>query len=207
LCRIQPASEGSSFRVLRTALPGVVYVGRDGQAHAAFLIRTTGSDSFVPLRLAGLEASFCVPCAVSENDSARTEVLSTITCLSDDRAVEEMFVTTVESFLRLLPPVPPVSAFRAGGDRLSGLFLMLRRPAQRSVIGVLGEWCVIRAAQRTRHAVEAWRSAPQESFDFVAGCLRLDAKASSQSDGFHTVSYEQVNPPSGTRGKIGRAHV
>lgn len=201
LREIGPPAQESSFHVRSLSKVVPYYVGRDGSGNAAILIRTTGSGRTVPLRLAGIEARFSVPCLVSEpGGSQRTETLSAIICLVQERGIEDVFASVVESLIALMGSEPSVADIEAAVDQTVDLFQKLRRPAQRPLIGLLGELCLIRAARDSVAAVGAWRVDPGERFDFVAGNLRIDAKASSSGRTTHVVSFEQANPPAGTHG-------
>jgi Putative PD-(D/E)XK family member, (DUF4420) len=155
----------------------------------------------VPLRLAGIEAQFSVPCVISESgESQRTETLSVIVCLSRERGVDDVFASVTEALIALMSPEPSVAEFASAVDKIVDLFQKLRTPAQRPLIGLVGELCLVLSARDSAAAVRAWRTDPEERFDFVVGNLRLDAKASSGGRTTHGVSFEQANPPPGTHG-------
>jgi len=62
--------------------------------------------------------------------------------------------------------------------------------------------CVIRAARSATAAISAWRAEPDDRYDFVSGRLRVDAKASSDRQRSHNLSFEQANPPPGVFGLL-----
>lgn len=201
LREIVAPSQESSFHVRALLEAGPYYVGRDGNGNPAILIRTTGAGRTVPVRLAGIEARFSVPCAVAEpGEAQRTETLSAIVCLSNERGIEDVFASVVESLIGLMGSQPSVTDFASAVDQIVDLFQKLRRPAQRTVIGLIGELYLIRAARDSVAAIQAWRMDSEERFDFVVGNLRVDAKASGRGRTVHVVSFDQANPPSGTHG-------
>jgi hypothetical protein len=97
-------------------------------------------------------------------------------------------------------PEPTTEEINDGVDQLVALFQRLQQPARRSLTGLFGELCVILFAADANAAISAWRVDPDERFDFVAGNLRLDAKATSTRRRSHEITFEQANPPEGTQG-------
>lgn len=191
------------FHVLR--LPGhrAYYVGRDASGSASILIRASGSGRTVPLRLAGIEARFDVPCKVAEPGAReRTETLTVILCLSREPGVETYFASAAEALIELLGPAPAAAEVSEAVQRLVDLFQKLRKPPRRSLVGLVGELGVIWAARDAAAAVSAWRADPDGRYDFVRGTLRVDAKASTDRRRWHGVSFEQANPPPGTFGLL-----
>lgn len=208
LRQIEPPSQEDAFNVLPLPMAGHCYAGRDGRGSAAVLVKTEGAGRVVPLRLAGIEARFNVPCVVSElGTEPKTETLSVVVCSSRDFAVENTFATVMESLLALMGGAPSATDLASAVDQIVNLFQKLLRPAQRSLIGLVGELVVIRAARSSAAAVAAWRTDTEERFDFVSGNLRLDAKASASGSTTHSVSFEQTNPPEGTGALFAVAHV
>ncbi len=90
-----PNSDGT-FHVAAVPEYGAYYVGREAGGSIAFLIRTTAGGRTVPLRLAGIEARFAVPCRLAEIEgSERTETLTAVICLSQEPATESYFASIV----------------------------------------------------------------------------------------------------------------
>ena len=179
-------------------LPGhpACYVGRDASGNAALLLRAFGQGRTVPLRLAGIEARFAVPSKVAEpGANERTETLTAIVCLSRERGVETYFAGVAESLVAVLPPEPTTAQVADAVDRLVELFQKLRRPARGPLAGLVGEICLLREARDAAAAITGWHSDPEDRYDFVAGRLRLDIKASTDRHRAHSVSFEQANPP------------
>lgn len=190
-----------SFLVRRLSADSSYYVGRDGSGCAALLIRSTGSGRSVPLRLAGIEARFSVPCRIAEpNAPEETQTLTVILCLSRDPPIESYFVGILETLVANLSPTPTSKAVGEAVDQLVGLFQKLQAPAKRALAGLVGELCYILLAAEPAATVAAWRSDPHERFDFTSGSLRLDVKASTSRSRAHDISFEQANVPEGTRG-------
>lgn len=192
------ASEGFAVRPLEDN--SRYFAGRDASGCAALLVRSTGQGR-VPLRLAGIDARFAVPCRIAEPGLPETtETLTVILCLSRDPSIEAYFAGILDSLVSLLGPEPATQDINDAVDQLVDLFQRLQQPAQRSLTGLIGELCVILLASDAPAAVTAWRVDPDERFDFVAGNLRFDVKSSSSRRRSHEVSFEQANPPSGLMG-------
>jgi hypothetical protein len=208
LRQLDPPSQQNAFNVRPLPRAGHCYVGRDGSGSAAILVRTEGAARAIPLRLAGIEARFGVPCLVSQAGSEpKTETLSVVVCSSQDSAVENTFATVMESLLALIRGAPSTTDLASAVDQIVALFQKLLRPAQRPLLGLVGELLVISAARSTAAAVSAWRTDIDERFDFVSGDLRLDAKASAGGLAMHSVSFEQTNPAAGTHALFAVVHV
>ncbi|CAM2783385.1 hypothetical protein JHFBIEKO_2209 [Methylobacterium mesophilicum] len=197
------APAGGGFHVLQLPDPAGYYAGRDCEGGATLLIRATGAGRTVPLVLAGLAASFDVPCRIQEPGGAeRVERLTSVTCRSSEPAIEAYFAGVVEIMIPMLGPLPSADAVSDALSHLADLFQKLRSPPRRSVIGLVGELMVIRAARDPVGAVWAWRADPDERFDFAAGSLRLEAKASGMRARLHSLSLEQANPAPGSVGYL-----
>lgn len=197
---VAAAPEGA-FRVRRVPGQPAYYVGRDPTGAAAFLVSASGSGRSVPLRLAGIEARFALPCTVAEpSQEQRTEMLTAILCTLRDPGTEAYFASIADLLMGVLGGAPTIAEVASAVGHLVELFQRLRVPPRRSLIGIVGELVVIHAAQDVAAAVGAWRSDPDERYDFATGALRVDAKASATRRRTHSFSMEQANPPEGTIG-------
>lgn len=197
-----PATEGL-FHVAQMPAHPACYVGRDAAGHAALLVRVVGEGRTVPLRLAGIDARFGIPCKIATPGSPeRTERVSAIVCVSHERGIETYFANAAESLVALLDEEPSASEIDEAVQRLVDLFQKLRKPARRPLAGLVGEICVIQAARDAAAAVAAWRADPNDRYDFVAGRVRLDVKSSTSRSRLHGVSFEQANPPPGCIGLL-----
>ncbi len=107
----------------------------------------------------------------------------------------------------LLGSAPSTVAVSNAVEQLIGLFQKLKMPPRKSIVGLVGELVVIMVARDATQAVEAWRSDPDERYDFTAGNLRLEAKASSTRSRVHALSLEQATPPNDTVGLLASVYV
>lgn len=197
-----PPIEGQ-FHVRRLPGGSAFYVARHSSGSPALLIRARGAGRTVPLRLAGIEAIFGMACRVAElGEEERAEVLTAIVCTSREPGVEGYFASVAGMLAGMLEADPELTDVVAGIGRMVDLFQRLKQPPRRSVAGVVGELIVILSAADAVAAVSAWRSDPDERFDFCAGLLRLEAKASTTRRRLHSLSLEQAEPPEGTVGLL-----
>lgn len=90
---------------------------------------------------------------------------------------------------------PSVAALVDSVERLVAIFRALAEPPRREITGAVGELCVILAATDCAAAIRAWHSDPNERYDFVAGDLRIDAKATAGLDRVHALTADQASPP------------
>lgn len=194
------AASSTGFNVRRYGENSAYYVGRDAEGRACLLIQVQGAGRAVPLQLAGLEAHFALDCRVQEpGQSEETKTLSVIVCLSRTSSIEAYFSSIAESMIQILGPTPSADHVREAVDQFVQLFQKLQAPPRSSVTGMLGELCFIYFAADKDSALRAWRIDPDERFDFGAGNLRIDVKSSTQRQRLHDVSFDQANPPTGTR--------
>jgi hypothetical protein len=150
----------------------------------------------VPLKLAGIEVMFATPYEIAEpGETSVSQTLTAIICTNIDEEVTAYFANVLESLLPFMGDNPSTRQVEEAVRQLIDLFQKLRNPARRSIVGLLGELLVIKAARDTVAAVSAWRSDPNNRFDFALGKMRLDVKASSNRQRVHDISFEQANPP------------
>lgn len=190
-----PLSPGA-YHVREVAGHPAFYAGRDALGTATLLIRTSGSGRTVPLKLAGIEARFSIPCRIAEPDgAARTESLTVVMCLSHEREVEGYFSRVIDLLVGVLSPAPTGAAVASAINDLVDLFQKLRRPPRKPIVGLVGELLVIEAARDAATAITAWRTDADERYDFASENLRVEAKASSTRKRVHYLSAEQAEPP------------
>lgn len=177
-------------------------VGRDPSGAASLLISAPGPGRTVPLRLAGIEARFAVPCSVAEpGGPERAETLTAVVCTSPDEPIQAYFANVADLLMEVLGDAPTLTTVADAVDCLVDLFQKLRQPPRKPIAGLVGELCAIDAARDVAAAISAWRADPEERYDFLAGNLRLEVKASA-TDRRHSASAEQAAPPDGTAGLL-----
>lgn len=120
-----------------------------------------------------------------------------IKCTLATKESRAFFLGTFESLAEFLGPNPGVDALGSALDRLAAIFASIALPPRRSVTGLVGELVFIAACGDPRAAVDAWRVASRDRFDFMFDGFRVDVKATSSRKRVHVVSFEQTNPPAG----------
>lgn len=196
-------AEEGSFRV--RPIPGYErhYVGRNNTGHPSLLLGSDPGAFQAPVRLAMMDARFGNQHRIHPVDGdEREELLSVITCTSQDAQAQAYFLHVCGTILRIVGPNPALQDIVQVVQRLIELFRRLSRPASRSLNGLLGELFLIAASRDVRAAVAAWRSTDIDRFDFSTGNVRLDVKASAERLRMHHLSAEQCQPPAGTVGLL-----
>lgn len=194
---------GGSFRV--RSIPGYDchYVGHNSSGYPSLLLGSAPGAFQAPVRLAMIDARFGNWHRIHPVDGdEREELLSIITCTSHDVQAQEYFLHVCETIVRIVGPNPTLHDIVQVVQRLVELFRRLSRPASRSLNGLLGELFLIATSRDLCAAVTAWRSTDIDRFDFSAGNVRLDVKASRERLRVHHLSTEQCQPPEGTIGLL-----
>jgi hypothetical protein len=206
LASVEPLAHGAdegSFRV--RSIPGYErhYVGRNSTGHPSLLLGSAPGAFYAPVRLAMMDARFGNWHRIHLLDGdGREELLSVITCTSQDAQAQAYFLHVCGTILRIVGPNPVLHDIVQVVQRLIELFRRLSRPASRSLNGLLGELFLIAASRDVRAVVAAWRSTDMDRFDFSIGNVRLDVKASGERMRVHHLSAEQCRPPAGTVGLL-----
>ncbi len=177
------------------------FFGRDNGAFPCLLLAARDTFAKVPIRLAGIQVRFAIPCRIALSDGKEeTETLTAVICTSQDPVVQDYFAHVCEIIVRIVGPQPTLQNVIDAVGRLVDLFQRLTRPSTRSVFGLFGELYVIYLSASPATAVGAWRSTTDDRFDFSISDIRLEVKASSTRQRAHSFSLEQCTPPPGTLG-------
>jgi hypothetical protein len=206
LSAVEPLSgdtgEGA-FRVV--PIPGYArhYVGRNTAGQPCLLLGSGRGAFQAPVRLALLEARFGNLHRIHAVDGGeREELLSVITCTSNEAQAQAYFLHVCETILRIVGEQPTLDVIVQSVQRLIEIFRRLSRPPSRSLNGLVGELFLIAASRDTRACVASWRSTDIDRFDFSTGNVRVDVKASAERLRIHHLSAEQCQPPEGTVGLL-----
>lgn len=206
MAAIGPAMSGNgnaSFAV--RPIPGFPkhYVGRSGGGKPSLLLGSEAGPFHAPVRLALLEVRFGNLHRIRPDDGEeREELLSVITCTSQDVQAQSYFLHICETIVRIVGDAPALPDIISAVQRLIDLFRHIARPATRSLNGLLGELVLIAACRDLPATVGAWRSSDFDRFDFSTGNVRLDVKAAADRTRAHLLSAEQCQPPFGTAGLL-----
>ena len=176
------------------------FIGKDNESHACVLIAVVDRDRrpHAPIRLESLEVQFEVQCLIKAGSEISERTFTVVRCRSAEPEIIHYFLFVCEIILRLLGAQPKRAAIADAINRLAMIFQRLQRPPSRPVTGLFGELFLIRQCHNPALALAAWRTQDVSRFDFSAGDLRLDVKATNGRIRAHSFSYEQCNPPPGT---------
>lgn len=206
LASVEPLAHGAddgSFRVRSIPSYERHYIGRNSMGQPNLLLGSGPGAFHAPVRLALVEARFGNHHRIRPEDGdEREELLSVITCTSNDAQVQAYFLHVCETILHIVGPKPVLHDIVQVVQRLIELFRHLSRPATRSLNGLLGELVLIAASRDIRATVAAWRGSDIDRFDFSTGNVRLDVKASAERLRVHHLSAEQCQPTAGTVGLL-----
>lgn len=198
LAKNSSVGTGESFSAL--TIPGVSghMVALSSSGKPGLLIRTIDGGVTPPrIHLAGLKASFGVPCRFSVDGApAEERCISIIECTAPDE-VRSIFADFGGTFLRLLGPRPTMAQTASAVARFAAIFASLTRPSRQSITGLIGELMLLVLSPNTSAAVNSWRSTDFDHFDFVSPDARVECKATSSGVRVHSLSWNQCTPPDG----------
>lgn len=203
-----PGNESESFAV--RSIPNFPrhYVGRASGGEPSLLLGSAAGPFHPPVRLALLECRFGNLHRIRPDDGEeRKELLSVITCTSQDVQAQAYFMHVCETIVRIVGNAPTLADIVSAVQKLIDLFRHIARPATRSLNGLLGELVLIAASRNMPATVRAWRSSDFDRFDFSIGEVRLDVKATADRIRAHYLSSEQCQPPPGTTGLLASVFV
>lgn len=200
-----PSQPGDEPRYHVRPIPNTTahYFGRDNGGLPCLLLASRDTSAKAPVRLAGIEVRFAIPCRIALSDGLEaTETLTTVICTSQDPVVQNYFAHVCETIVRIVGARPTLQQVIEAVRRLVDLFQRLARPSSRSITGLFGELIAIHVSKSPATAVQAWRSTIDDRFDFSIGDIRLEVKASSTRQRAHSFSLEQCEPPPATLGVL-----
>lgn len=161
-----------------------------------------------PLKLQGFSVQYSMPCSlVLPNGSCEEKTLTALVCTTVDSQERSYFFHAAEIVLHIVGPDPNLHSVVSAAEHLANLFQRLRRPARQTVTGIIGELFLIGICVSPRHAIQAWRCATDDRYDFSIDEVRLEVKASRERARRHYISYEQCDPPAGALGILASVFV
>ncbi len=192
------------------AIPGFLrhYVGRDDKGRACVLLGSVDTGTRAPVRLGGLEIQYALTSIVRMGEcAATTHVLTVVTCTGSDPEAERYFLHILATMIGLIGEAPTLVEVAEAVTQLAGIFQRLTLDARESIAGIVGELVLVSGAADVVAAISAWRSDPDERYDFVTGKLRLEVKSSLTRRRNHDFSFEQCDVPVGCRGIVASTFV
>jgi len=177
------------------------HLAKDSQGRPVVLLAVGDVKERPPTTsLQNLRVEHDVQCRISRMNGADVVgAFSLVHCLSQDAAVQEYYLQTMESILGLLPQLPSARQVSDAIDRLAVLFLAFQNPPTKTIRGLWSELFIIVHSHDPHTLVHAWRNEMTERFDFGLGHDRLEVKSSADRTRRHHFSYAQVYPAAGVQ--------
>lgn len=187
---------GRQLATRRTQLDGYL-VGVDAAGHAVVVIESEDRDGprRVASRLGGLEVSFDLEVELVEAGVVRRVRCTVAKSTGDELVQKRFFLAAFDAVARVVGSSPSASGVSDAIDQLAEIFRRLSQPSRRSTIGFIAELVFILSVDSQHEALQAWRQADDDRFDFIFEGFRVDLKATSSNSRVHFVTYEQCNPP------------
>ena len=176
---------------------------KDSKGYPLLLISIANSPSErIPadLVLENLRVEHNIECQISSRDGSRIGGrFSIIRCLSNERALHEYFLLTMNAIISSLPTKPDISSLSKAVENLTELFHLLLKAPTRPLQGLWAELFLIIQSANPTFMIKAWHIDADERFDFSFGDQRIEVKSSSNRNRQHHFSFEQAYPPEGTK--------
>ena len=198
-------AEAAAFAVRPVPDHEFYFVGKDFAEHACLLVETADETRRKPppIRLESLDAQFSLACRIGDADGlVREGSFTVVRCRSHDLETIRYFFSVCRIIMQNLGGKPSQTALSGAVRRIASIFQNIKKPPIRSVNGLFGELFVISRSRAPTRAVAAWRVAGKSRFDFAVGDVRMDVKSCAGRSRIHMFSYDQCNPPSGTKAVV-----
>ena len=183
-------------------------IARSRSGHPSLLLGAVDAGFRAPVRLAGLEISYSVPCRVlltGKPPGDRT--LTVVTCTITDPAVQDYFLHVMEAIVQAIGSTPSVGTISGALQSIIDIMQELAAPPRKAVAGCFAELVMIWLSQDVTASLRAWRSSVDERFDFSLGDARLEVKASNSRARLHYFSAAQCSPPEGSTAALASLYV
>ena len=191
---------GRSFTASLTPHLASVRIAKDSVGEPYFLIPSLrGTVSAPPIRLDHLVVQHDVLCRVTD-PRGRTEYsnFSIVGCSGGDSVLQAYFIRSISSVLSMLGPEPDPAQISNTIAKLVDLFHSMRRPPRGSVQGLWAETFLLAVSTDPLTLLTAWRSEPEDLYDFNSGDQRIEVK-SARGTRRHVFRLEQLYPTGGTK--------
>ena len=184
-------------------LPGheTWHVARDARGCPAILVEADQHQATTnpAVSLENLRVEHSAHCTIRADAGRVTSgQFSLIQCLSENRALHECFLRTMDGVLQGIREPAAAGDLTAIVNHLVDLFQLVRRAGSRSAMGLWGELFLITQASEPLALIRAWHAEAEERFDFSAGSEHIEVKVAADRTRRHYFSYEQAHPPTGS---------
>jgi hypothetical protein len=143
-----------------------------------------------------LSVEFGLSCEVLQpSEEALVDTFCVITFSRPEQASVDFFWAVCEGLVSSLNYDSSADEIFQAALGIADVLAELSRPANGTLLGLVGELLFIMGSGEPERWVEAWREDPEEVWDFYEAGLVVDAKATSRSTRVHEVSFAQANPP------------
>ncbi|PKL40408.1 MAG: hypothetical protein CVV44_02060 [Spirochaetae bacterium HGW-Spirochaetae-1] len=193
-------SISSSKEVVFFALkiPGYTdrHIGKDSNNQPAILISTKNIKTYPANQIMeNLRIEHGLKVKIVESNNSYSEgIYSIIQCTSNDIEIKRYFLRVIDSIIHTLPETVSSRDISIIIDRLTCLFLSLKQPARKSILGLWSELFIIVSSINSIFMLQSWHNDPYETYDFSCDLSRLEVKSSSKTR-CHYFSFQQVYPP------------
>ena len=204
LTQPSPGGVHTRFTVVSIADDLRHLVGKDQNGFPAILVDASSKDGDTLLRVE-LEHLTVLPdvhCEVEFPDGKHRVGSYTLIRCSGDEELQSLFLRLVGGLLQQINPASERAELARVVVKLVDLFRALSLPPRKSLQGLWAELFLIAQSRNPVVLLEAWHADPTELYDFSHEHQRLDVKSSSRRARVHTVTLDQLYPPTGAIGVI-----
>lgn len=187
-------AEGGQFAVHELAEWPGHYIGRSSDNSPSLLLSSRDHTVKAPLKLAGLEVNYSLPCRLLlSGGRSLDEKLTTVRCTATDASVQDYFLHLMGALLISVGSAPTLARISEAILTIAEILQQLGQPARKTAGGCFGELVLIDQSPDPLVAVEAWHNAADDKFDFAIGNVRLEVKSSGNRARIHHFSSEQCS--------------
>lgn len=194
-----PSGDEEVFSVTSVGGRDSHQVGIDDQGRPAVLLRLSGAgegyEGSYPIRLRNMALRYGVKARIASEREIEERTYTILQCLSDDRGLQEYFVTVAAAFLDSVPESPSARDVASRVSRLVKLFESVQKRGIQSIQGLWAELFVLEQATGVRECLSAWYSDVSETYDLSLGRERGEIKSYSGPVRSHIFSHRQLHPP------------
>lgn len=187
--------DGVDFLVEQVARSPTAFIGLSSEGRPCLLLELAPTDA-PDVRLRVVAVQHQVRCSVDVGGRVRTVTASLVSCLSDDDATQDTFLTISDAILRMIEGASREDDIVLAIDRLVRLLEKAGSPSTRSLQGLFAELIVLLRSKDRIISVAAWRQQDLDRYDIGKGNVRIEVKSSGRRQREHEFSLEQcVVPP------------
>lgn len=146
-------------------------------------------------KLYNLSITHNLICEIHVGNKREEHKFSVIRYSGSDQELKRYFLKACEILVPSLGNSPDNKQITHTVNKFIELFKVLKEPPKKTLQGLWSELFLIHQSINPEDLVRAWRSIPEEKYDFSIANLRLEVKSSSNRKRNHHFSIEQLLPP------------